>query len=83
VIVTLAGVLMMPFYLRRMGAESYGLIGFFTLMNAWFQLLDAGLSLTLARESARFRAGRIDAGTLHAWYGCWRYSSSAWHALGR
>jgi O-antigen/teichoic acid export membrane protein len=66
VFVILAGVLMMPFYLRRMGAETYGLIGFFTLMNTWFQILDAGLSLTLARESARFRAGRIDGATLHA-----------------
>ncbi len=62
--VALAGILMMPFYLRHMGAEAYGLIGFFTLMNAWFQILDAGLSLTLARESARYRAGVIDAATL-------------------
>ncbi len=62
----LAAVLTMPFFLRRMGAEAYGLIGFFTLMTAWFQILDAGLSLTLSRESARFRAGAIDAPTLRA-----------------
>ncbi|MHB8528492.1 MAG: oligosaccharide flippase family protein [Caulobacteraceae bacterium] len=66
IFVVLAGVSMLPFYLRRMGAEAYGLIGFFTLMNAWFQILDGGLSLTLTRESARFRAGAIDAPTLHA-----------------
>lgn len=64
--VALAGILMMPFYLRHMGAEAYGLIGIFTLMNAWFQTLDIGLSLTLTRESARFRAGVIDAPTLRA-----------------
>ena len=56
--------LVMPYFLRRMGAETYGLIGFFTVMTAWFQILDAGLSLTLSRESARFRAGAIDAPTL-------------------
>ncbi len=62
----LAAFLTMPFYLRRMGPEAYGLIGFFTLMTAWFQVLDAGLSLTLSRECARFRAGAIDAPTLRA-----------------
>ncbi len=62
--VALAGFATMPFFLRRLGAEAYGLIGFFTLMNAWFQILDAGLSLTLARECARYRAGAIDAPTL-------------------
>ncbi len=56
--------LVMPYFLRRMGVETYGLIGFFALMTAWFQILDAGLSLTLSRESARFRAGAIDAPTL-------------------
>ncbi len=63
--VVLAGIIMMPLYLSRMGSEAYGLIGFFTLMNAWFQILDAGLSLTLARESARYRGGVIDAATLY------------------
>ncbi len=62
--VALVAILTMPFYLRHMGAEAYGLIGFFMLMNAWFQILDAGLSLTLTRESARFRAGVINAATL-------------------
>ena len=56
--------LVMPTPVRRMGVETYGLIGFFVLMTAWFQILDAGLSLTLSRESARFRAGAIDAPTL-------------------
>jgi O-antigen/teichoic acid export membrane protein len=64
--VILAGLAAMPFYLGRLGAEAYGLIGFFTLLNAWFQILDAGLSLTLARECARYRAGAIDAALLRA-----------------
>lgn len=66
IFVALAGLVAMPFFLGRMGAEAYGLIGFFTLMNAWFQILDAGLSLTLARECARYRAGAIDAPALRA-----------------
>lgn len=53
--VMLAGILIMPFYLRHMGAEAYGLIGFFTAMQAWLYLLDAGLSPALARQIAHFR----------------------------
>ena len=44
-----------------MGAEAYGLVGFFTMLQAWFNLLDMGLSPTVARESARSRGGAIDA----------------------
>ncbi len=66
VVLVVAALTTMPFFLRRMGAEAYGLIGFFTLMTAWFQILDAGLSLTLSRECARYRAGAIDAVTLRA-----------------
>jgi O-antigen/teichoic acid export membrane protein len=37
--VTLIGILMLPVYLRYMGAEACGLVGFFTMLNALFQLL--------------------------------------------
>lgn len=53
-----------PLYLKFMGGEAYGLIGFYTMLQAWFQLLDAGLSTTLARESSRYNAGATDASTL-------------------
>lgn len=53
------GVVMAPIYLSFMGKEAYGLVGFFTMMTAWFQLLDMGLTPTLARETARFRGGAI------------------------
>jgi O-antigen/teichoic acid export membrane protein len=49
--VTLIGILMLPVYLRYMGAEACGLVGFFTMLNALFQLLDMGLTPTLAREN--------------------------------
>ena len=53
VYVTLIGIAMVPLYLRFMGAEAYGLIGFYTMLQAWFMLLDMGLTPTLAREAAR------------------------------
>lgn len=59
--VTLVGILMLPLYLKYMGAEAYGLVGFFTMMQAWFNLLDMGLTPTVARETARFRGGATDA----------------------
>jgi O-antigen/teichoic acid export membrane protein len=62
----IAGVVMAPVYLSYMGTEAYGLIGFFTMMTAWFQLLDIGLTPTMAREAARFRGGAISADTLRA-----------------
>lgn len=62
----IAGIVMAPVYLFYMGTEAYGLIGFFTMMTVWFQLLDIGLTPTMAREAARFRGGAISADTLRA-----------------
>lgn len=59
--VTLIGILILPMYLKYMGAEAYGLVGFFTMLQAWFNLLDMGLTPTVARETARFHGGATDA----------------------
>lgn len=59
--VTLIGILMVPMYVRYMGVEAYGLVGFFAMMQAWFQLLDMGLTPTMSRETARFNGGASDA----------------------
>lgn len=59
--VTLIGIVMVPLYLRYMGAETYGLVGFFAMIQVWFGLLDMGLTLTLVRETARFRGNAVDA----------------------
>lgn len=59
--VTLIGIVMVPLYVRYMGAEAYGLVGFFAMLQAWFQLLDMGLTPTMARETARFNGGATDA----------------------
>ena len=47
---------MVPLYLKYLGIESYGLIGFFTTTLAVLSLLDMGLSTTINREVARFLA---------------------------
>jgi O-antigen/teichoic acid export membrane protein len=60
------GVVMAPVYLSYLGREAYGLIGFFYVMSAWFQLLDIGMTPTLAREAARFRGGAISANHLRS-----------------
>ena len=54
------GIVMLPFYIKFMGSEAYGMIGFFTMLQAWFALLDLGLTPTIGRETARFNAGALD-----------------------
>jgi O-antigen/teichoic acid export membrane protein len=58
--VTAIGILMVPLYIKYMGAEAYGLVGFFAMLQAWFNLLDMGLTPTMSRESARFHGGAIN-----------------------
>jgi O-antigen/teichoic acid export membrane protein len=55
--VTAISIVMVPMYFKYMGAEAYGLVGFFAMVQVWFGLLDIGLTLTMGRESARFHAG--------------------------
>jgi len=43
-----------PAYIRLMGIESYGLIGFYLVLQAMLQVLDLGLSPTINREMARY-----------------------------
>ncbi|MBC5766918.1 polysaccharide biosynthesis protein [Ramlibacter sp. GTP1] len=56
---TLIGILLIPLYLKWMGAEAYGLIAFFSMLQSWFIVLDLGLTLTIARESARYFGGAL------------------------
>jgi O-antigen/teichoic acid export membrane protein len=59
--VTLIGILLLPLYIKYMGSEAYGLIGFFAMLQAWFGILDLGLTPTIGRETARYRAGVLPA----------------------
>jgi len=45
-----------PLYLKYLGIEAYGLIGFFATTQALLQLLDMGLAPTINREVARASA---------------------------
>ncbi len=36
------------------------MVGFFAMLQMWFNLLDMGLTPTIARETARFRGGAMD-----------------------
>jgi O-antigen/teichoic acid export membrane protein len=49
--------LVTPVYLKFLGIEAYGLIGFFSSLLAISLLLDLGLSTTLNRELARLASG--------------------------
>lgn len=59
--VTLISIVMVPMYVRYLGAETFGLVSFFAVLQVWFLLLDMGLSPTMAREVARFNGGATDA----------------------
>jgi O-antigen/teichoic acid export membrane protein len=48
------GFLFVPLYIKYLGIENYGLIGFSVSLSALFRLADLGLSSTLSREFARY-----------------------------
>lgn len=49
------GIVITPLYLQYLGAEPYGLVAIFALMQAWMSLLDVGISPTLGRQAAVMR----------------------------
>jgi O-antigen/teichoic acid export membrane protein len=51
------GVAFISLYIKYLGIEAYGLIGLFSVLQAWLGLLDMGMTPTLAREMARFTGG--------------------------
>ncbi len=53
IVLSLLTFLFVPYYLKLLGAEAYGLIGFFTVLQAIFLLADGGLSSAYTREVAR------------------------------
>lgn len=52
----LIGLAFVPLYVRYLGIESYGLIGFFTTLSIWAALLEVGLGPALNREMALYSA---------------------------
>lgn len=57
----LMGLAFIPFYIATLGVEAWGLIGFMAMLQAWFLLLDMGLTPALSREMARFLGGEHSA----------------------
>ena len=44
-----------PIYLKYLGPDAFGLIGVYTLLQSWFNLLDLGVSPTLTRTLAQHK----------------------------
>lgn len=57
---TLIALLLTPWYVRLLGVESYGLIGFYTAMLAVLGILDTGISATAVRQIAWLNARETD-----------------------
>jgi O-antigen/teichoic acid export membrane protein len=51
---TLLNLIAVPLYIRLMGIESYGLIGFYTTLQTLVPLFDFGIAPTMNREMARY-----------------------------
>ena len=51
-LVVLINLVALPFYLRFLGMEAYGLIGFYATLQTVLQVLDMGLGPTISREVA-------------------------------
>ncbi len=49
----LAGLVFVPVYIKLLGVEAYGLVGFAAALQVGISLLDVGLATTLNRELAR------------------------------
>ena len=57
------GILLIPLYLRFLGMESYGLVGFSATLAGVLGLLDLGIGFTLNRELARLSTADASAVT--------------------
>lgn len=55
----IANIVVLPIYIKYIGAESYGLVAFFLLLQGLFLLLDFGLTPTLSRQTTLFNAGSL------------------------
>jgi O-antigen/teichoic acid export membrane protein len=74
---TLMQLVFIPLYIKLLGIESFGLIGFYITLQMVLQVLDFGLSPTINREMARYSVlpdkaeeSRDLVRTLEAYYWC-------------
>ena len=57
---TIISIAVLPLYIQYLGAEAFGLVGFFTTLQAWMQLFDMGMSPILSRQAAQVRGQNIN-----------------------
>lgn len=55
----LLSIVTLPFYIEALGSPSYALVAFFMQLQTLISLLDIGISATVSRNTALFRAGSI------------------------
>ncbi len=56
--VALMGLAFIPLYIKYLGIEAYGLIGLFTVLTTWMNILDMGMTPALGREMGSFTGGK-------------------------
>jgi len=57
VVTTLLTFLVVPFYLKWLGADAYGLVGISLMIQGWIMLLNAGLAPVAGRQAAQAHGG--------------------------
>lgn len=62
----LMGFIFVPWYIKYLGAEAYGVVGISVVLQTYLSLLDLGLTPMMGREMARFTAGAHDAGGIRS-----------------
>jgi O-antigen/teichoic acid export membrane protein len=58
-LIALINVVVVPLFLRLLGAQAYGLVTFYVVLQSWTMLFDLGVSPALARQLSRHRAGAL------------------------
>ncbi len=59
----LIAILLIPIYIKFIGVEAYGLVGFFTVLSSVIGILDLGIGSTVNRELAKRSVNQNIAGT--------------------
>lgn len=63
--IALMSLAFIPYYIKLLGVESYGLIGLFALLLTCFTFLDMGIAPTVNRELAKYTAGEYSLTYVH------------------
>ena len=60
IVTTVLTFAVVPFYLKWLGSDAYGLVGISTLIQGWIMLLNAGLAPVTGRQAAQAQQGSAD-----------------------